>query len=213
MRPRILVINPNSNESVTAALRKSLGDYANIAEIECCTLADGPFGIETDEDRARVVPLILDKIEQATEYDAYVIACYCDPGLAECRARIAKPVFGMQESAIGQAAGSGGRFGVLALSDESIRGHLVYLEKLGFTAQLAGELPLDVSVDESANDPATFDKIVTQGRRLVEESGADVIVLGCAGMAAHKKPAAEALRVPVIEPVEAAVEAALVSIN
>ena len=61
---------------------------------------------------------------------------------------------------------------------------------------VAGELPLDITVDESANDPATPARIVAVGRRLVDELGAAAVVLGCAGMAAHKKPAAEALRVP-----------------
>ena len=213
MRPRILVINPNSNVSGTEALRHSLDIFSETADISCCTLHEGPFGIETDEDRAAVVPLIVGKIEQSPEFDAFVIACYCDPGLAECREHFDKPVFGMQESAIKEAAENGRRFGVLALSDDSIRGHLVYLERLGFTEQLVAELPLDVSVDESANDPATLDKIITQGRRLVDKLGAEVLVLGCAGMAAHKKPAAEALRVPVIEPVEAAVDAALKALS
>lgn len=213
MRPRILVINPNSNDSVTDALRHSLDCFSDVADVSCCTLHEGPFGIETDDDRAFVVPLIIGKIDQSPGFDAFVIACYCDPGLAECRERFDKPVFGMQESAIAQAAQNRRRFGVLALSDDSIRGHLVYLEKLGFTDQLVAELPLDVSVDESANDPETLDKICMQGRRLVDDLGAEVLVLGCAGMAAHKKPAAEALRVPVIEPVEAAVEAALNSLS
>ena len=63
MRPRILVINPNSNESVTEALRSTLAGYSAAADVECCTLADGPFGIETDEDRAAVVPMIVSRIE------------------------------------------------------------------------------------------------------------------------------------------------------
>ena len=209
MRPKILVINPNSNKSVTDALTESLTGFSEAADVTCCTLDDGPFGIETDEERAQVVPLIIGKIERSAQYDAFVIACYCDPGLTACRAHFDKPVFGMQESAVGQAASGGRRFGVLALSDDSIRGHLVYLEKLGFTNQLAGELPLDVSVDESANDPGTLEKILQQGQRLIDELGAEVIVLGCAGMAAHKSPATDALQVPVIEPVEAAVAAAI----
>ena len=211
MLPRILVINPNSNESVTEGLRASLAGFGDRADIVCCTLTEGPFGIETDDERAMVVPLIVRKIAQSTEFDAFVIACYCDPGLAECRERFDRPIFGIQESAVAAALHCGRKFGVLALSDESIRGHLIYIERLGCSDRLAGELPLDVSVDESANDPGTLDKIVAQGRRLINELGADVLILGCAGMVAHKKPAAQALRVPVIEPVEAAVEAALES--
>ena len=208
MRPRILVINPNSNESVTDGLRRSLASYRDVADIDCCTLSDGPFGIESDDDVVVAAGLVIDRVASANDYDACVIACYSDPGLAECRARFDKPVFGMQQSALGAAAAQG-RFGVLALSDESIARHLVYIDRLGLGERLAGELPLDISVDQSANDPATLDRIITVGRRLADEFGAEVLVLGCAGMAAHKKPAAAALRVLVIEPVEAAVEAAL----
>ncbi|MDH4074153.1 MAG: aspartate/glutamate racemase family protein [Gammaproteobacteria bacterium] len=213
MRPRILVINPNSNESVTEALRSALAGYSAAADVECCTLADGPFGIETDEDRAAVVPMIVSRIEASPLFDAYVIACYCDPGLETCRERFDKPVFGIQESAVREACRGGRQFGVLALSDASITGHLAYIERLGLSASLAGELPLDITVDQSVNDPATPARIVEQGRRLVDELGAGAVVLGCAGMAAHKKPAAEALRVPVIEPVEAAVAAALAALH
>ena len=208
MRPRILVINPNSNESVTGGLRRSLADYTNDADIDCCTLSDGPFGIESDDDVAAAAGLVIDRIASANDYDACVIACYSDPGLAECRARFDKPVFGMQRSAL-EAAAAVGRFGVLALSDQSIARHLPYIEQLDLGDRLAGELPLDITVDQSANDPATLDRIISVGRRLLDEFGAEVLILGCAGMAAHKKPAAKALRVPVIEPVEAAVEAAL----
>ena len=208
MRPRILVINPNSNESVTDGLRQSLVDYADDVDIDCCTLSDGPFGIESDDDVAVAAGLVIDRVASANDYDACVIACYSDPGLADCRERFDKPVFGMQQSALEAAAGIG-RFGVLALSDESITRHLAYIDRLALGDRLAGELPLDITVDQSANDPATLDRIVKVGQRLLDESGAEVLVLGCAGMAAHKKPAAEALRVPVIEPVEAAVEAAL----
>lgn len=213
MRPRILVINPNSNESVTAALRTALAGFAAAADVECCTLAEGPFGIETDEDRAAVVPMIVERIRTSPQFDAYVIACYSDPGLDVCRERFDKPVLGIQESALAEAAAGGRRFGVLALSDDSIRGHMACIRRLGLANRLAGELPLDITVNESANDPATLDRIVAQGRRLVREQGADVLVLGCAGMAVHRHAAAEALRVPVIEPVEAAVAAALAALR
>jgi len=206
---RILVINPNSNESVTAGLSESLAGFSDQAAIECCTLADGPFGIETDDDIARVIPLVIQKIESSPDFDAYVIACYSDPGLTECRSRFDKPVFGMQQSAVETAVAAGGLFGVLALSDESIARHLHYIRKLGHEDDLAGELPLDVSVDDAANDPATLDKVVVAGRRLVDEFGANSLILGCAGMAAIKSAAETKLPVPVIEPAQAAVDLAL----
>lgn len=209
MRKRILVINPNSNETVTEGLRQSLDTFAGEADIECCTLPDGPFGIESDEDIEVVKPLIVDRIERSSEYDAYVIACYSDPALEECRERFDAPVFGMQQGAVETAAQGGRRFGVLALSDESIRRHIKRVRALGFSDQLAGELPLDITVDEAANDPDTLQKVIKQGRRLIEEQGAESLVLGCAGMAALRQSAEQALSVMVIEPAQAAVKLAI----
>ena len=206
---RILVINPNSNESVTEGLRESLQEFNSSADIECCTLEEGPFGIETGEDIANVIPLVLQKISESPEFDVYVIACYSDPGLAECKVMFSKPVFGMQRSAIEKAISIGDKFGVLALSEQSIERHLAYMRGLGLDGQLAGELSLDISVDEAANDAASFGKIINQGRRLIDESGADVLILGCAGMASHRKPSEKVLQVPVIEPAQAAVSIAI----
>ena len=206
---RILVINPNSNESVTEGLRQSLRGFGERAVIDCCTIEDGPFGIESDEDVAVVGPLVADCIAASAGYDAYVIACYSDPGLDACRDRFDRPVYGMQQSAIETAVVLGGRFGVLALSDGSIVRHLAYIEKLGFSDRLAKELPLDITVDAAANDPATLEKVISTGQRLVDDFSVDSIILGCAGMAQIAEAADQRLPVPVIEPTTAAVTLAL----
>ena len=208
-RKKILVINPNSNVSVTDGLRESLHEFSVAADIDCCTLADGPFGIESDEDIARVIPLVVNKISLANAYDAFVIACYSDPGLAECRERFSQPIFAMQQSAVETAVTIGSKFGVLALSDESIRRHVAYIRKMGFEDNLAAELPLDISVDEAANDPTTLAKVLSNGQRLVDEFDASSIILGCAGMAGHRAVAERELAVPVIEPAQAAVKFAI----
>jgi Asp/Glu/hydantoin racemase len=61
---RLLIINPNSNTSVTQGLRDALELFedAQSLDIDCVELADGPFGIETDEDRQSVVPLLVREI-------------------------------------------------------------------------------------------------------------------------------------------------------
>jgi Asp/Glu/hydantoin racemase len=212
-RKKILVINPNSNQTVTEGLRESLAGFSDQAEIDCCTIEEGPFGIESNEDIALVSPLVIRRISESPHYDAYVIACYSDPGLAECRDLFRKPVFGMQQSAVETAVSMGGSFGVIALSDESVRRHLAYIRKLGYEEHLAGEIPLDITVDQAANDPGTLDKVIVAARRLVEESGARSVILGCAGMSAIKAGAETKLPVPVIEPAQAAVSLAIKAIK
>ncbi len=204
---KILVINPNSNASVTSGLADALLGWRGHAdlEIECATLQEGPFGIESAADIRAVEPLLLNAIQQRDDCAAYVIACYSDPGLPACRAAVAKPIFGMQQSAVATAIALGGRFGVLALSQASIDRHLVYLDTLGVSQHLAGEKPLDLSVDGAANDPRALQRIIAVGQELISANGASVLILGCAGMARHRRAAEQALQVPVIDPVQAAV--------
>ena len=212
-RPKILVINPNSNESVTDGLRVSLRAFMADVDIDCCTLERGPFGIESDEDIQDVIPLLRDKIGGSLSYDAFVIACYSDPGLNECRAMIDKPVFGMQESALKTAVTYGGRFGVLALSEDSIRRHLLYIRSLGYESKLAREVALNISVDEAANSHETADKVMSAGQILIDDFRVSAVILGCAGMAHIKRIAETKLPVPVIEPAQAAVELAIQSLR
>jgi len=182
-------------------------------DILCRTLADGPFGIETDEDISAVVPLVVDELRGNDAADAFVIACYSDPGLEESRSVVSHPVFGIQESAVSLSATFERRFGVLALGRESIQRHIAYVRQLGYQAFHAGERPLDVSVDEAANDPRVLQKIIDTGRQLIEEDGAEMLIFGCAGLAVHRKAAQLELGVPVIDPVQAAVKMAAESLG
>lgn len=214
MKPKILVINPNSNESVTRGIDQALQSCRteNGVDISCSTLTDGPFGIETDEDVNAVVPLIVSEITSNQDSDAFVIACYSDPGLNESRTVSKKPVFGIHESAVSLSATFERRFGVLALGRESIQRHIAYVRQLGYQAFHAGERPLDISVDDAANGPDVLQKIIDTGRQLVDEDGAETLILGCAGLATHRKAAQRELGVPVIDPVQAAVTMAAESL-
>ena len=182
-------------------------------DIICRTLADGPFGIETDEDITAVAPLVVDEIRGNDAADAFVIACYSDPGLEESRTVALHPVFGIQESAVSLSSTYERRFGVLALGRESIQRHIAYVRQLGCQEFHAGERPLDISVDEAANDPEVLQKIIDIGRQLIDEDGAETLILGCAGLARHRKKAQMELGVPLIDPVEAAVTMAAESLD
>jgi allantoin racemase len=205
---RVLIINPNSNQSVTDGLAAAVAEDAlpGTLALDCVTLAEAPFGIETDDDIEAVIPLIMARISAVSDdYDAFVIACYSDPGLIEARDLTAKPVLGIQESAVSLAASYGRRFGVLALGRESIQRHIAYVRELGMQSFHAGERPLGISVDDAVNDPGTLGRIIETGRELIDEDRAELLILGCAGMSIHRKAAQTALGVPVIDPVQAAV--------
>ena len=209
---RILVVNPNSNEAVTDGFTAELAPFADHGvEVEAHTLAEGPFGVETQADIESVVePLVRLAAKRCDDVDAIVIACYSDPGLAACREAIDIPILGIHESGIYAAMTMGDRFGVIALSDRSRKRHLRYLRQLGVIDRLAGERVADLSVAESAaGGDETFRRLAVAGRSLRDDDGADVVVLGCAGMAIHRAALETELGIPVVDPVAAAVGTAL----
>ncbi len=206
-RARILVINPNSNEMVTEGLRQALVPlaFAEGPEIVCETLREGPAGIETQEHVESVTLPLRRRVEAANDVDAFVIACYSDPGLHVAREGTQSPVFGIAECGVLTALTRADRFGVIAIKSRSIPRHIRYLRQMGLMDRLAGERPLEMSVAESASGEGTLARMIAIGRALRDEDGAGAIVMGCAGMARHRRPLEDALGVPVIDPTQAAV--------
>jgi len=210
----ILVINPNSNAAVTEGIAAALSALAIEAGpgIECMTLSEGPFGIESQADIESVVLPLRRLVAERDDADAFVIACYSDPGLEVCREVTIKPVFGIQECGVLTAMSQGDRFGVIALGDASIKRHLRYLRRMGVSERLANERAADLSVDDSARGSGTFERLLQVGTELRDLDGADTLILGCAGMAAHRVPLADQLGIPVIDPVQAATSMALTAV-
>jgi Asp/Glu/hydantoin racemase len=209
-RARIRVVNPNSNAAVTRGIDEALEPlrFADGPEIVCSTLEEGPFGIETQADVESVVVPLRRLVETDNGSDAFVIACYSDPGLHLCREGTARPVFGIAECGVLTALARAERFGVVAISQRSIRRHLRYLRQMGLLDRFAGERPLEMSVAESA-DSGTLGRLIEVGRELKDADGADAVILGCAGMARHRRPLEDALGIAVIDPTQAAVTMAL----
>ena len=214
-RLRIRVVNPNSNETVTHSIDGALDPlrFENGPEIVCSTLAEGPFGIETQADVESVVMPLRALVEADNASDAFVLACYSDPGLHVCREGTARPVFGIAECGVLTALARGGRFGVIAIGQRSIARHMRYLRQMALIDRLAGERPLNMSVAETASGDNTLAHMVEVGRRLRDEDGAEAVVMGCAGMARHRRPLEEALGIPVIDPTQAAVTMAIGAIS
>jgi Asp/Glu/hydantoin racemase len=213
MPARILVINPNSLEAVTSALDRAI-DPLRVAggpRIQCVTLSEGPPGIETqaqvDEAGAHVTAAI-----DRDRADAYVIACFSDPGLRAARERTSAPVLGIAESAFVSALTLGARFGIVAILEASIPRHLRYLDAMGLRSRLAGDRAIGLGVSSLADEAETMARLVDVGRSLRDTDGADVLVLGCAGMARYRTAVEAALGVPVIDPTQAAVGLALTAL-
>jgi Asp/Glu/hydantoin racemase len=207
----ILVVNPNSTERMTREIDAACAPLRipGGPAIETATLKEGPPGIESQQDVDGLVSPLVSFVKKNPDHDAFVIACYSDPGLHSVREVTKKPVLGIAECGILTALTLGQKFGVIAILAKSIPRHLRYMGALGVMDRLAGELPVGLGIAEMADKKKTFARMVEVGKALKDEHGANVIVMGCAGMAEHRKPLQDAIGLPVVEPTQAAVTMAI----
>ncbi|BCB21235.1 aspartate/glutamate racemase family protein [Bosea sp. ANAM02] len=212
MSGTIYVINPNSTERVTRGIEEAVAPLrmAGGPAIECLTLADGPPGIQSQRDVDGLIPALLKRAAGLeNEAAAFVVACFSDPGMHALREQSTRPVLGIAESGVLTALTLGQRFGIVAMLQNSIPRHLRYLGAMGMMDRFASDLPVNLTIQEMADERITLERMIGVGRRLRDTHHADVLVMGCAGMARFREPLERALGIPVVEPTQAAVTMAI----
>ena len=212
MSDRILVINPNSSDVVTQGIDAAMQPLrmAGGPAIECVTLKEGPPGIESQAHVEQVVAPIGEMVKKRdNDCSAFVIACYSDPGLHAARELTTKPVLGIAECGILTALTLGQRFGVISILRKSIPRHLRYVGQMGVSDRMAGDRAIGLGVVELANEATTFARMAEVAAELRDEDGADVLVMGCAGMARYRDRLQRHVGLPVVEPSQAAVSMAI----
>ncbi len=210
-RGKLFVINPNSSKTVTAAIDDAMAPLRPLGvPIEVLRLPEGPPGIESQTQADQVVPPLL-ATARRLEPDAagFVIACFGDPGLYALRDETVLPVVGIQEAAVMTALMLGQRFGVISILPASVPRHLRSFGAMGVMDRLAGDLALGLTVAELADEACTTQRMVEIGCRLRDRHGADVLMMGCAGMALYRERLEVETGVPVIEPCQAAAAMAI----
>ena len=207
----LIVINPNSSQSVTDGVASALSPFEGRGvPIRCLTLLEGPPGIETQRQAdLTIAPMLALADAHEAEAAGYVIACFGDPGLHALRDQTSLPVVGIQEAAVMTALTLGQRFGVIAILPTSIPRHMRAFGAMGVLDRLAGDRALGLGVLELADRDRTLAAMIETGRRLRDEDGANVLITGCAGMAYLREPLEDATGLPVVEPCQAAAAMAL----
>jgi len=209
---RIKIINPNTTWSMTekiAACARSMARPGT--EIIAVSPEMGPVSIESYYDEALAVPGLLAEIAKGEneECDAYVIACFGDPGLLAARERANGPVIGIAEAAMHVASLIGERFSVVTTLGRTIGQAWHLAEIYGMKRFCANVRACELPVLELENPlSGARERITAECQRALEHDGSDVIVLGCAGMTDLCAHISTELGVPVVDGVAAAVELA-----
>jgi len=207
---RILLINPNTSRAMTAKIADAARGVAGAdVMIDAACPSVGAAAIESHLDEiaaaAAVVELIAVDRDSAAPADAYVIACFGDPGLDAARELVEVPVVGIAEAAMHLAAVSGRHFGVVTTLSRTLgRAHDLVarygMERACVSLAATGIPVLDLEDTGSI----ALETIATRSAEAAA-NGADVIVLGCAGMADLCAELTARVGVPVVDGVAAAV--------
>lgn len=210
---KILVINPNMSAEMTEGIYQSaIFAKQPAAEITAVNPDYGPECIEGASDETTAAYQLLEIVrtaEHEEDYDAYVVACFGDPGVEALRELTEKPVIGVAEAAIHMSAFVGAKFAIVSILPRC-RAHLEELvHRCGGENRLACIKTPDIGVLEFHTNPeGARDKLITAAKEAVEEDLAEVIILGCAGMSGLADFVSKRIGVPVLDSVTTAVKLA-----
>lgn len=219
---RVRVITPVVTRSLSPSMMEALQGAARADDrLEIVFLDSGPASVECEFDGALSVPGIIAKaIEgERTGANAIVTNGIADLGLKAARERVSIPVVGPMEMAARLAVTLGRKFSLLTVVDRFVPMLKNLVIAYGLADRLASIRPVGIPVLDLDKDRARMIKtLAEQGRRAVEEDGADVLVLGCTGMAGAAKAVEKDLteggyQVPVIDPPLLAVKVAEVLVD
>ena len=209
---KIQVINPNTSLAMTESIGVAARSVARAGtEIISVCPTFGPASIESYYDEYLCVPGILDEIHkgEADKADAYIIACYGDPGLSAAREVTTKPVIGIAEASLCIASILAARFSIVTVIP---RIHTMLEEMVahyGFRHRVVSIRTTPLYVLDVEKDPArALQMLHAEARKAKDEDDAEAILLGCAGFAQFATELEEDLNIPVLDGVVCAVKLA-----
>lgn len=211
---RLLLVNGNTDAAMTARMvalaRATAG--ADVA-IDGATARFGARYISSRSAAAIAGHAVLDAFAHAladgAAPGAVMLACFGDPGLAALRELSPVPVVGMAEASIVTAAMLGGRIALLTGGARWVPMLTEHAAALGFGDRVVVR-GIALTGDAIAADPDTaLPALAAEARAAVEEEGAEVVVLGGAGLAGLAERLADAVPVPLLDSLACTVRAAI----
>ncbi len=199
---KILIINPNSSVEMSAAIQNVAEIYANgDFEVKTVPTPNAPEYIDYYIDQAIAAPGMMQIVkENEAEYDAFIVACHCDPNLDLLKQITDKPVVGIGEASMKLATMLGHSFSVVSAGKHSIPNKRALIHKYGLDNDCASVR----GPKDDFDDPTVEGPYLNAAQIAMEEDLAEVIVLGCAGFAGMSEKMSAELGVPVLDGVVSA---------
>ena len=206
---RIVVTNCNTTQEMTEEIvrgaRAAAGPGTTVTGL---TPAWGPESAEGWLDSYLSAAAVLDALRTYEgPYDAVVMAGFGEHGREGARELLDVPVVDITEAAAHLACLLGRRYGVVTTLERS-RGQIEdSLYTAGVLQNCAAVVGTGLGVLDLGDTARTEEAFIAAAER-AREAGAEVLVLGCAGMTGLQRAVGEKLGLPVVDGVAAAVKLA-----
>ncbi len=208
---KILVVNVNTTETMTAAITESASSVAATGtEIVGLTPAFGAESVEGNFESYLAAVAVMDAVVRYEgEFDAVIQAGFGEHGREGLQELLDVPVVDITEAAGHVASLLGHKYSVVTTLDRAVPLIEDRLKLAGLDGRCASVRSSGLTVLELEDDPAVAVKaIVTEAEKAVRDDKAEVICLGCGGMAGLDAAVRAATGVPVVDGVTAAVKLA-----
>ncbi|MBI2204244.1 MAG: aspartate/glutamate racemase family protein [Candidatus Rokubacteria bacterium] len=210
---KLMVVNPNSSETVTGAIMQSAerAAAAGTTLIPITTKGgtrniDSAFGDYLSG--ALMIRTCLDAVALQRP-DAVVLAGFGRVGIDALKEALTIPVVSISEASMAVACLLGHRFTTLTMLKQFIPYQEDLVRYYGFDAKCASVRAIDINVEECVTDRArTLRELSAEIRKIVDEDRAEVVILACAGLCGYDQDLSKLAGVPVLDPVAVAVKMA-----
>ena len=210
---KIMVLNPNSSETVTGAIMDSARRAAAAGtELVAVTTKGGTRNIDSAFgdylSGANAIRSALDAVP-VHHPDALVLAGFGRVGIDALKEALTIPVVSISEASMAIACLLGHRFTTLTMLQQFIPYQQDLVRYYGFEAKCASVRAINVNVEECVtNREKTLRELTAQIRAIVTEDRAEVVILACAGLCGYDTALSTLAGVPVLDPVAVAVKVA-----
>ncbi|WCZ37434.1 Asp/Glu/Hydantoin racemase [Corynebacterium heidelbergense] len=209
---RIGIVNVNTSESMTqtilAAARSVAAQGTTVLGL---TPAIGPASVENHVEAILSATGVLSAVREytadptRTPVDAWILAGYGDQGKEALMELVDVPVVDITEAAAVAAMAIGDRYAVVTTLDRTVPMIRERLAAAGVAARCASVRGTGLGVLELEEDATSTDRAILARADEALAQGAEVICLGCAGMAGRAGELSSRLGAPVVDGVAAAV--------
>jgi Asp/Glu/hydantoin racemase len=222
---KLLVINPNISEDVTALIESEARRSASPGtSLVVRTAGHGVEYIETRFESLIAAGAVAEIIAEHTagsaagstggmagdgRIDGIVVAAFGDPGMPALKELADVPVLGITEAALCAAALQGHRFSIIAISDRIRPWYRDCVEHFGLGGRLASIRSINESLNGIGSVQHDFkETLLALSRHAVAEDGADVVILAGAPLAGLARELRGQIPVPVVDGISAGIRMA-----